>query len=138
MNYGSSQKGFIALMSAIIISAVLMIIVFSLSLSGFITRFSILNSEFKKRSFSLAEACANTALLKKIQDVSYAGNEMITINGNSCSILPITTSGSQYIIESKASVPSTKGAVTNIKLIVNSGSFTVANWQECPTFSTCL
>lgn len=126
----NTQGGYIALMSAIIIAGVLMVVVFSMSFKGFMTRFNLLDSEYKKRSLNLAEACANTAVLKVIENSSYTGGEAITVNGENCSIVSVVVSGSQYIIRSSAVV---QEAVSNVEITLNS-DFSLARWEEVPNF----
>ncbi len=125
----SSESGYIALMSAIIISAVLATAVFSLSSSGFMARFNVLEREFKSRSYYLADACADAALLKKIEDPYYSGPETLTINGDNCSIISVVSSGSQYLIKSQAVI---QKATTNIRLTVDRGTFSVISREEIP------
>lgn len=67
----SKQKGFIALMSAIIISAVLLMLLFSVNTASFYARFDALDGEFKKIAESSAEACGNVALVRLAENYSY-------------------------------------------------------------------
>ena len=61
------NKGFVALMSAIIISVILLLIITNLSLTAFYSRSDVLDSELKDRSSALAEACVDTAILKLVE-----------------------------------------------------------------------
>ena len=90
MNPKSKQNGYIAVMSAVIISVLLLSIVAALSFSTYFTRFNIFDSFTKERSRSLAESCADYALLKLRElPSSYAGYETITVSGDeTCAILP--------------------------------------------------
>jgi hypothetical protein len=65
------QHGFIALMSVIIISAVLLGAAATASTAGFFARFNELNAEYKKTASGLAESCINTALLNLAQNYTY-------------------------------------------------------------------
>jgi hypothetical protein len=62
-----NQKGFIALMSAIIISMILVMLIISSGTLAFFARLNVLNGEYKRVSKGLAESCANAALLKASQ-----------------------------------------------------------------------
>src|SRR3989344_2331312 len=64
--YGNASGGFIALISAVIISLVLMVVVFSVSTLAFFSRFNQLDSEYKEKSSALAESCVDLAILKLI------------------------------------------------------------------------
>ena len=113
--------------SAIIISILIMTIVFAINLIGYFGRSNVLTSELKDVSFSLAEGCAEKALLKYAEDNAYAGNENITIGARQCNILPIETSGSDRIIKTKAIVEST---TSNIKVVFNGSEMTIVSWEE--------
>ncbi|HYF12850.1 MAG TPA: hypothetical protein VD928_00930 [Candidatus Paceibacterota bacterium] len=67
-----SERGFIALTSAVLISGVLMSLAASVSSAAFFSRFNALSSEFKRVSLSLAESCAHIALLEIAQDYDWA------------------------------------------------------------------
>lgn len=58
-------------MSAIILSLILVGLVFTLSTSGFYTRFDVLGRENKRIALGLAESCANVALLRVGQNYAY-------------------------------------------------------------------
>lgn len=88
MNF-MKNKGYVALMSVMIISVALLALTFASNSSGFMSRFDILNSENKRISLGLAESCVNTALLKVAQmnyDVPYTGGETILVGANPCTI----------------------------------------------------
>jgi len=87
-----SQKGYIALMSAIIVSFVLIGVVFVANTSGYFARFDSQNSEYKRIALGLAESCANVALLKVAYDPSYippVGGETVPVGLQTCVIKSI-------------------------------------------------
>ena len=122
-------EGYIAMTSTIIIAMLVMTIVFTINLIGYFGRYNVLTSELKDVSLSLAEGCAEKALLKYAEDNAYAGNKNITVNGRQCSILPIETSGSDRILKTKAIVEST---TSNIKVVFNGTDMTIVSWEELP------
>jgi len=84
-----SQKGYIALISAIIISFILIAVVFVANTSGYFSRFDSQNGEYKRIALGLAESCANTALLKVAYDPSYippVGGETVSVGSQTCTI----------------------------------------------------
>ena|SRR3989338_10087446 len=121
-----TQKGFIALMSAIIISVVLLLMITNLSLTGFYGRFNVLDSELKERSSALAEACVDTALLRIANDPTYPypTNDPINVDGNDC-IIESATGGN---ISTTANY---KNYITNLKIEVDS-DLNVTRWEETP------
>lgn len=78
----TQPRGFIALLSALIISTVLLLIATGGSLSGFYTRMNSLGNEYKERSFALAEACVQHTLLALLYDPLYAGDATTTLSGS--------------------------------------------------------
>src|SRR3989344_8182821 len=72
-------SGYIAIISTIIISLLLLLITLGVSSTGFWGRLNISKTEFKEIGFALAEGCAETALLKLSQNQSYAGGETVMI-----------------------------------------------------------
>ena len=132
-NSVNENRGFIALISVIVVSAILILIAVTLSLNQFYDRYNILESEYKERSTSLAEACVDNALLEIANDSGYTGNATSTINGtDQCYV------GS--IIPSSIEIFKTRGiyqnSYTNLKIKVDTsgGTLTVISWEEISTF----
>lgn len=123
------DSGFIAIISVVIIAALLLAISASLSFSGFFTRSNIADGEYKEHSTALAEACIQEALVKLAANPNYTGNETITIGSDSCTIGSITTSGVQKTIRTSGSFRST---TTNLQVTANALSLSTTGWQEIP------
>lgn len=125
------QDGFILLISSVVIAAVLTAVIFSVSFGGFFTRFNLLDSESKEKSLVLAEACGQIAVLKRIQNSSYVGNETLIIGNDTCQVLALESSGSEIIIKTKADV---SHAVSNVQINLDSATLAVIRWREVGTF----
>jgi len=124
MKYNS---GYIALTSAIIIIALVLVIVIALSLSALFSTSGIATSYYKETSLALSRGCAETALLKLVQDINYVGDEIITIGSNDCEIESITTNGSEKIIETEAEFERTE---SKLKIVIESSDLTIVSWEE--------
>jgi hypothetical protein len=124
------EKGFIALISVIIVSAILMLVATTLSLGGFFTRFNVFNSEIKDRSNALAEACVDEAFIQTAKNPSYSGGDTLTFTDGDCQISTFTPS---TVITFK-----TKGRFqnshTNFLISYNTASHSVISWEEIPTY----
>jgi len=83
------QGGYIALISAILISVSLLTLVIAVSFEGFYSRFSVLESEQKEMSSYLAESCVNTAIIKISQDPNYTGIESVPVGKFECGIVSV-------------------------------------------------
>lgn len=128
------NRGFIALVSAIIISVVLLVFTATLSYSLFFARYVILESEYKERSLALAEGCVDVALLKLANDPNYTGNELVTIGSDICTIRAIGGS-SNKVIETQAIFPqSNTGAYTDLRVTVDPNTLAVISWNEIASF----
>ncbi len=64
----TKESGFIALMSTLILTAVLVGVMFTANTSSFYSRYDALGAEFKRVSLGLSESCSNAALLKIAQN----------------------------------------------------------------------
>lgn len=111
------NQGYIAIITGIIMSMILLFIVISASTTGLLARNNKLDFDNKHASYFLAESCLERARLYLSQNYAgYAGNETLPVSGATCSILSIETSGQNKVIKAKASV---YGATTNLKLTVD-------------------
>lgn len=140
MTYRHGSRGFIALMSVIIISAILLVLMFTLGLSSFFNRFDVLDTENKRVSLGLAEACVNVAMVKIAQDPSYnPSGECVSVS-DTCGpgakkVCKICSVGSTFpkTIDTRAVY---NGAYSNVSVAVDNlgtGNFTVTSWSEVPT-----
>ncbi len=118
------QRGFIALISAIIISVILLLVITNLSLTSFYDRFNVLDTELKTRSSDLAEACADTALLNVAKNITYTGS--VSVGADTCTIQSVTGS-SQKTILIQANY---KNYYTNLQIVANASDASVVSWQE--------
>ena len=129
-----NSEGFIALITAIIFSVILMAVALSLNASGYFARSEILDAEYKSRSTALAEACADTALLRLAKNPAYTGPEIITVANDTCTIVSVNPPADPIIVNAKALYPSpavtSQGAVTNLKVVVHATDLSVISWEE--------
>jgi len=91
----SRENGFVAIMATIIISLVLLASTLSVSRNSFYMRSNVLNREFKKTSFTLAESCVYKTLQKLSIDYFYIptkGGEDILVGSDSCRIRKVVHS----------------------------------------------
>lgn len=133
-----SSSGYIALISVIIICAVLLIITFTVSFSGFFARYNIFDSENKKISVGLAEACVDTAILEIAKGNDVPAGTTVTVGDSTkvCKICEVT-GAAQKIIKAKAIYGK---AYTNLTVAVtpNASDVTIDSWEEVPTNSSCV
>ena len=110
------QNGFIVITSVIILSVILILIAQTLSSTGYLQGSNALNFEFKELSYYTALSCLDQALFKASQDLDYAGNETLTINGYQCTVSAFTTQSTDIVIRTSAT---TESSTTKLKMVVD-------------------
>jgi len=122
-----SNHGFIALISAIIISVVLLLVATNASLTSFYGRSNILDGKLKVKSSALAEACADHAILKLTINPSYnPTNEVVPVESDTC-IVQSVTSNNPKIILIQADY---RNSITKLRVKVDPATFSVTSWEE--------
>lgn len=114
----SQQHGFIALISVLIISSVLLASTLALAQFGIASRFFVLNLEQKAGSQKLAEACLELMRVKIYNNPSYTILGTYDIGGGKCTVETINTngSGSYSTVKVNAAIgPVGAQAVTNLE-----------------------
>ena len=140
-----SGAGFIALVSAVIISIVLLTLVVGVGERGFFSRFNILNSELKAMSSGLAEACVETAILFLAQDpnhfVSNPPPVLVPVGNTQCEITSVANGPSgPFIIKTHAvSAPIVTNTFLQVTIDNAPPNFPIQDWKECPdaTYTNC-
>jgi hypothetical protein len=84
-----NQQGYIALLTVIIISAILAALVSGISAQTAAYWSTSSNRESKEQGRQLASACAAQALLRFALDHTYSGNETVSVSGPDCTILSL-------------------------------------------------
>ena len=125
------MKGYIAIITTIILTILCLTIAVSLGLSASLSRIENRDFIFKEVSHSLTSSCLDYARLKLVYNISYAGNEIITIGNYQCSILPITSSSTQKIIKATSQI---NNITTNLKLVVDDYTLQTISLEEVSNF----
>lgn len=126
------DEGFIALITAIALTLILLVVTVTLNQTGFFTRSTLLDAEYKERSSALAEACVDTALLKLAADPTYTGPDTVAVGSDSCDIISVSPPGSPTrTIQTRAVF---QEAATNLEVVINDSDLSVVSWNELPSF----
>ena len=134
-----AARGFVALMSILIISAILLTLVYTLNASSFFARLDALGAENKRTSLGLAEACVNSAMLKVAQGTT-PSNLCVSLGGTCggtdpqkvCKICSSSVSGGIATVRTRARY---NGTFTNleVKFTTTPSNFVVTSWKENET-----
>lgn len=85
-------RGFIALMSVILIAGFLLVVVTTLSMRSFYARLGVLERENKEVGRALAHACIESLRLRLLAEPLYAGGDYIPLKEGVCRIEAFTDS----------------------------------------------
>ncbi len=133
-------RGYIALVSVLIISVVLLALAVSVSLTGFYARSNILGAEIKEQSAALAQSCAEKAIVDVAIGnpttgvVSFGTNPYDDGDPYTCSILsitPDTPTAGQATIHAQGVY---RNSYTNLVVTIDSDDQSVVSWREVTTF----
>ncbi|GEM_PF-4671477 len=124
-------KGFIALITMLLLSLFLLESVLTASALSIQTRSHILSLELKLESKALALSCLNKAILELISSNVYAGNENLTIENDSCTIKTVKTENGKKIVESEGVI---KNIVTRLHTELDPGTLTIIQSYEIANF----
>ena len=128
----SNNHGYIAITTSIILTIVVTLLALSFNLSSSSNHITASALRNKNLSLSLANGCAEHALLQLKASSSYAGNEMISVNSRTCTIFPLETPDSNTKIIKTSD--SSSGYTGNIKIQLDLGGFSIVSWQELTSF----
>ena len=130
------KNGYIALISAIVISVLLITITVTLGLNSLFGRFNILDAESKEQSSALAEACVDQAILDASYG-TYSTNKVVNVGptaSDNCTIVSSSLSGSQITIKTQSVI---NKSYTDFKIVVDANTFVTISWQECANIISC-
>lgn len=134
MTHDVKANGFIALISILIVGAVILSISIGVSLRSLGETAISLGQQHSNRALALATVCAETALMKLESVLNYSGNESIIVNGDSCDILAVGGSGNlNRTVEAQSTV---SGYTRKIRVEVGrvSPKLQISSWEEVAGF----
>ncbi len=123
------KRGYIALITTIIIGLTLMTIVSERSLVDWQARFNVLGAEAKAASHALASGCVDQVLMGLTIGRDYTNTSTSTFSNDLCVTYPVDQTNPNLIkIKVQAQV---NEAYTNL-LVKTDHLFTPLSWQELP------
>lgn len=129
-----NEKGLIALITVMIISIVALFAALSVNLSSISGAQVGLKHQKTSEALFLASACAEHALLQLRNNFNnYSGNEVLNIDGESCTIEAVDTGVSSRVVKALAAV---ENKTRKIKIEVSrpDGELIIESWQEVADF----
>lgn len=128
------KEGFIALISILIIGAVVLIISLGLLSRSYDETTMGFGEQESYRALSLANLCAELALIKLQSILNYAGGESIIEGGDSCDILAIEGMGNLDRTVKAQSTISKYSKKVKIEVSQISPVLKITSWEEISDF----
>ena len=127
------QGGYIALISVLIAGALMLLIGVGSSLRGVDTLNAVSGEESSLRALSLADACAEEALMRLKGDLAYGGNETIIVGGGkTCRILPISGAGNIDRVVATQGIDNNYIRNVRVDIARVNPSLTIRTWKTVP------
>lgn len=128
-----NQRGFITLISVLVVGAVGVTMVLSLIMLGLGSSRTSFAVEQSNQAKSLANACAEEAL-QQIRDATpFTGSENLALGQGTCSYAVASQGGQNRIITASGTVGT---IIRKVKIIINkiNPAIQVVSWQEVADF----
>ena len=132
--YSLAEQGYIALISVIIISALIVLIASSANLISISESSMGLNERQSWEAFYLANACGEEALMKLKESLKYKGDETLNFENGTCTILSGTGAGNQNRMINISD--SDYNIFRKIKIVINrvNPEIDIKSWMEVTDF----
>lgn len=129
-----NNKGFISITAVITLSAISLTIVVGVYARTITdTQIALAMSDHIHTTY-LADSCAEHALWQLIQNLEYAGDEIRTVNGEDCYVLPIDGTGNENITVSVHATSSNFVSKSKLEIAEISPVLNVSSWQTISDF----
>jgi len=125
----NNQRGYIALIAVLIISAVTLAIALSLSGLGVSETDTGLLRQQSAQAGTEAQSCLQEAELRLMNNQSYAGGTVMTFDIGTCTVTTVTTSGTDRIIDVSSTVNSVSRQFEG-RVTTSANGLTPVYWKE--------
>jgi hypothetical protein len=128
------EGGYMAIISALIVSALMVIIASSANIKSIYESDMALKASKGWESFYLAMACAEEALIKLKENVDYLGGEVLTLDNGECTIVDVAGAGNnRRTVKASASL---NDQVRRIEVNIDevNPTLVIDSWQEVSSF----
>lgn len=135
MQRQTNTKGFIALISVLMVSVILLAAVISLAQYGITSRFALLSIEHKTETLTRTQACVEVARIAVVNDPDFeTTNKEVAIEDAVCVLEEVfanTPNSGLSRVEASAEL---LGATTNIRAEINTATGAIVRFEEVSNF----
>ena len=133
-NNFKNQKGYIALISILIVSGVTFIIAISTGLFGISESVMGLEKNQSSQAYYLASLCAEDALVELKNDLKYSGNETLVFDEGTCTILKVGGGGNTNRKVRTIGTVHNQTRKIEIEIAQVDPKMQITSWQEVADF----
>lgn len=129
----TNQKGFVALVTVLVISAIMLAVGLFISSAALNDLLSSYSFDQGERAIQIADACVDEAVFRLKSDSAYAGTSL-NLNGGSCTVT-INGGGASRTLNSTATLGNfTKRITATVTFVTNSAgnanTVDLTHWEE--------
>lgn len=123
------EDGYVALLSVLILGAIATAVGVALLITGVDAQRETLVTQHSVQARSLADACAEEALLQLHDNAAFSGSNNFTLANNTCTYTVASTGVSSRTITTTATVGNVVRKVL-VYVTMSSSSISITSWQE--------
>tara|TARA_Y100000310_G_C20557294_1_gene751222 strand:- start:334 stop:756 length:423 start_codon:yes stop_codon:yes gene_type:complete len=131
------RSGYAFLLSVLVVGAISLAITTSVLLLSTSAARTGLALKHSSESLSLAQACADHALLSLRSNSNYSGNEILTIGNGTCEVLTVGGTGNENRTLCTEGLRGDTARRIEILVTRLLPSVTITSWQEVTDFVSC-
>lgn len=120
-----NEQGFVALVSTIIITSLLLVLIITLSTTSFALSSSGLETADMVQARALAQSCGRLVSLRIAADLKFTGDTTMFVRGYACRISELDLSNPEIISFTSSVV--VEHAVAGLEIIVDNNTFEILN-----------
>jgi hypothetical protein len=125
----SSQNGYVALITVLIVGAASLAVALALLVGGADSQRSALVTQQSAQARSLAKSCVEEALQQMRDNQAYVGTNTLTFPQGSCTYIVTNTGGNNRTISASGTVGNVVRKISAYATITSS-SLSITSWQE--------
>jgi len=133
-NYKKFSRGYIALITVIIVGAIVLAMVISSTVIGIYQSHNGLLAENLAQADSLAAACAEKTLMELKNNENYLGNETMNLGNGQCQIAPIENLGAGARVVKTSGTVNQATKKIRIEISQINPAIVFISWQEVADF----
>ena len=132
---GSSERGFIALTSVLVLSGVFIVLFMGMFFSATEEMEKVTNESEAIKALSLANSCIEVGLNELKNNSNYTGGENVQVDENDCEIKPVEDEEDVKILKGEGEINERIKRIEVVVDISNHPEIKIIDWKEVSSFN---